>query len=75
MVFKFEENNWFGSESRHKIAEIFDKTDQEQAEKIAEYFSSIPNEYNAIKDGDIEIQHFSENQIIQFHPSQVWLQL
>ena len=57
------------------IAEIFDKTDQEQAEKIAEYFSSIPNEYNAIKDGDIEIPPFTENQVIQFHPSQVWLQL
>ena len=57
------------------IAEIFEKTDQEQAEAIAEYFSSIPNEYDAIKNDDIEVPHFSEKQVVQFHPSQVWLHL
>ena len=28
-----------------------------------------------MKDGDIEVPPFNKNQIIQFHPSQVWLQL
>ena len=57
------------------ISEIFDQTDEQQAEAIAEYFSSIPNEYDALKTDDIEIPHFSEDQVLQFHPSQVWLQL
>ena len=57
------------------IAEIFDKTDQEQVEAIAEYFSSIPNEYDAIKKEDIKIPHFTQDQVLQFHPSQVWLHL
>ena len=57
------------------ISEIFDQTDDQQAEAIAEYLSSIPNEYNALRTDDIEIHHFSEEQVLQFHPSQVWLQL
>ena len=57
------------------ISEIFDKTDQEQAEMIAQYFSSIPNEYDALKTDDIKIPTFSEDQVLQFHPSQVWLRL
>ena len=57
------------------ISEIFDKTDQEQAEMIAQYFSSIPNEYDALKTEDIKIPTLSEDQVLQFQPSQVWLQL
>ena len=53
------------------ISEIFDKTDQEQAELIAQYFSSIPNEYDALKTDDIKIPTFSEDQVLQFQPSQV----
>ena len=33
-----------------EIEEIFDKTDQEQDEDIADYFSSIPNEYEPLMD-------------------------
>ena len=57
------------------ISEIFHKSDQEQAEVIADYFSSIPNEYDAIKEDDIISPPFSEKQVLQFHPSQVWLHL
>ena len=57
------------------IAEIFDQTDQEQAEAIADYFSSIPNEYDALQDDDIKVPMFTKNQVLQFHPSQVWLYL
>ena len=57
------------------ISEINHKNDQDQAEEIASYFSSIPNEYDALKTEDIEVPYFSDDQILQFHPSQVWLQL
>ena len=51
------------------ISQIFHKSDQDQAEVIADYFSSIPNEYDPIKKDDIPIPHFSENQMLQFHTS------
>ena len=57
------------------IEEINQHTDQQQAEKIADYFSSIPNEYEALKNDDIEVPPFTKDQILQFRPSQVWLQL
>ena len=56
-----------------EIEEIFDKTDQEQAEIIADYFSSIPNEYDPLKDDDISVPPYTKSEVIQFHPSQVWL--
>ena len=43
--------------------------------KQTDYLSSIPNEYEAITTKDIQIPEFTEVQIPQFHPSQVWLQL
>ena len=57
------------------ISEINQKTDQEQVEAIADYFSSIPNEYEPLKNDDIKIPFFSPDQNLQFHPSQVWLHL
>ena len=57
------------------IEEINHQSDEEQAESIAEFFSSVPNEYEALKKEDIEIPHFSRAEIPQFLPSQVWLQL
>ena len=57
------------------IQNINQQSDQDQAETIADYFSSIPNEYDALKTEDIKIPHFTKDQIPQFHPSQVWLQL
>ena len=48
---------------------------QEQAELIAEHFSSIQNEYDQISKDDISVPHFKESEILQFHPAQVWLAL
>ena len=48
---------------------------KEQAEKLAEYFSSIPNEYEPLKDSDIEVPPFVESEIPQFHPSDIWFRL
>ena len=49
--------------------------DQEQAEIIAQKFSSIPNEYQPLKTDDILVPPFSKKDIPQFQPSQVWLLL
>jgi hypothetical protein len=57
------------------IQEINHQDDQQQADNIADYFSSIPNEYEVLKSEDIKIPEFTEDQIPQFHPTQVWLQL
>ena len=53
------------------IQEINHSSDQEQAEKIAEYFSSIPNEYEPLKTKDIKVPPVSQDEIFQFHPIQV----
>ena len=45
--------------------------DADQAEKIAEAFSSIQNEYEPLKSEDISIPSYEEKDIPVFHPSQV----
>ena len=57
------------------VDQINHLSDQQQAELIAETFSSIQNEYDEIRKDDINIPPYSENDIPQFHPSQVWLAL
>ena len=57
------------------IEEISHLPDQEQAEIIAEKFSFIPNGYDALQTEDISVPPFSDDDIPQFHPSQVWLRL
>ena len=57
------------------IDEISHLPDQEQAEIIAQKFSSIPNEYQPLKTDDILVPPFSKKDIPQFQPSQVWLPL
>ena len=54
------------------IDEIRHLEDQEQAEAIADKFTSIPNDYDALKSEDISIPHFSSEDIPQFEPSKVW---
>ena len=54
------------------IDEISNLTDQEQAEKIADQFSSIPNQYEALKKEDIIVPPFSEEDVPQFHPGRMW---
>ena len=52
-----------------QIEKISNLGDEEQAEKIAEYFSSIPNEYEPLNSSDIEIPPFTEKDMPQFHPN------
>ena len=54
------------------IEEINHLTDQEQAERIAEKFSSIQNEYQPLKNEDITVPPFNASDVPQFHPAQVW---
>ena len=59
-------------EDHINIEEISHLSEQEQAEVIAEHFSSIPNQYEPLKKDDIKIPKFSEDDIPQFHPVRVW---
>ena len=54
------------------IDEINHLSDQEQAEIIADKFASIQNEFQSLKEDDINIPCFSEEDVPQFHSSQVW---
>ena len=47
----------------------------DQAEQIAESFCTIPNEYEALQTQAIQVPHFKIEDVPQFQPSQVWLQL
>ena len=57
------------------VDEISHLSDQQQAERIAEQFASIQNEYESIQKDDISIPHYDETQVPQFSPSQVWFAL
>ena len=57
------------------IDDIAHLSDQEQAEKIADVFSAIPNEYETLKSENISVPPFTESDIPQFQPSKVWLLL
>ena len=51
-----------------QVDEISHLHDQEQAEAIADSFSSISNEYEPVKKDDIKIPHFSKSSIPHFKP-------
>ena len=57
------------------IAEISHHTDQQQAEIIADKFSSIQNEYEPLKTEDINVPPYSAVDVPQFQPAQVWFHL
>ena len=57
------------------VDEISHLPDQEQAEIIAEKFSSIQNEYDALETEDVLVPPFSQEEVPQFEPSQVWFHL
>ena len=57
------------------IEDISHLPDQEQAELIADKFSSIQNEYDPLKTEDINIPDFQEKDVPKFQPSQVRLHL
>ena len=48
---------------------------QSQAEIIADKFTEIPNEYQALKTEDIDIPYFSPEEVPQFEPARVWILL
>ena len=53
------------------VDEIKDFTDVEQAELIADEFSKVANEYEPLKEDDIEIPKFSDDEIPQFKDKEV----
>ena len=57
------------------VQEISQLSDQEQAERIADHVTFIPNQFEPLKKCDIDIPPFSIEDIPQFPPSLVWLQL
>ena len=50
-------------------------SDQEQAEKIADKFAQIQNEYNPLQTEDISIPKFNQSEIPKFEVSKVWFAL
>ena len=54
------------------VQDINHLSDKEQAEKIAENFAEIPNQYSQLKKEDIFVEVFDEKQIPQFKEVQVW---
>ena len=62
------------SEPLH-VEEISQYSDQEQAEMIAKHKAKIANQYEKLELSDIKIPQFSPNEITQFPPSMVWLEL
>ena len=59
-------------EDQISIDEISNLSEQEQAEVIADKFSSIPNQYEPLKKDDIKVPSFSPDDIPQVHPARVW---
>ena len=57
------------------VDELNHLPDQQQAEKIAEKFASIQNLYDPLKTEDISVPPFTDKDIPQFHPAQVWFVL
>ena len=57
------------------VDELNHLPDQQQAEKIAEKFASIQNLYDPLKADDISVPPFSDSDIPQFNPAQVWFVL
>ena len=54
------------------VDEINHLTDLEQAEVIAEKFTSVKNMYEKLKVEDIEVPDFKAEDIPQFGPSKIW---
>ena len=57
------------------IDEISHFSDQDQAEKIADKLTSIPNQYEKQKTEDISFPPFTQEEIPQIEPSRVWVLL
>ena len=65
------------SHDQHKVEKIIIQdinhlSDEEQALKLAEHFSEIPNSYDQIKKEDIKVETFEKSEIPQIKEVQVW---
>ena len=54
------------------VQEINHLPDKDQAEKLAEHFSEIPNQYDQLRREDILIEPINSNEIPQLKEVQVW---
>ena len=64
--------NYDKQKSEHiEVDEIKDLPIEEQAEKIADKFSAVSQEYDKLEKGDIKIPEFSSDQVPQFEESEV----
>ena len=70
-ISNFNENK----SNQYNIEEIAHLPSSEQAERIAEQFVSIQNQYDPLNKADITIPNFEASEIPQFMACQVWLQL
>ena len=70
-ISNFNENK----SNQYNIEEIAHLPSSEQAERIAEQFVSIQNQYDPLNKADITIPIFKASEIPQFMACQVWLQL
>ena len=57
------------------IDEISHLDDENQAEKIADHFTFIPNQFSEISRDDISVPPFTSKDVPQFRPGRVWLLL
>ena len=57
------------------IPEINNLSDEEQAQKLSDHFSAIPNEYNQLKSEDIPIDPVNKEDIPQIKEVEVWMLL
>ena len=57
------------------IQEISNLSDEEQAQKLADHFAKIPNEYAQLKKEDIDVAPILPEDIPQFKTVQIWEKL
>jgi hypothetical protein len=71
MVLEIETDHklWPTKSDLVQVDEISHMTDEDQAEAIADSFSSISNEYEPVKKDDIKVPEFSRSSIPQFKPA------
>ena len=66
------DSNQFG---HLKVDEICHLSEKQQAEVIAESFSSISQQYQPIKTNEINMPHFSSNSVPVFRPTDIRMKL
>ena len=57
------------------VPELNNFSDEEQANKIADHFAKIPNQYNQLRLDDIHISQINDKDIPQFKEVEIWMLL